>query len=73
MMNRNLDVELRLGEIARRSAELSAVSSRLADMASQLERLRQLNSRIALLTDRNRPSRRGRNGGYMSYKRFRNG
>lgn len=72
-MKRNLDVELRLGEIIRRSAELSAVSSELADMALQLDRLRRLNGRIALPTDRSRPSSPARNGGYVPYRRFRNG
>jgi hypothetical protein len=33
---------LRLSEINRKSAELSAVSSKLADMASQLNRLRKI-------------------------------
>jgi hypothetical protein len=42
-MNRSLAVKLRLYEIDRRSAELSATRSELAEMASQLNRLRQLN------------------------------
>ncbi len=48
-MRRNLDVKSRLGEITRRSAELSAISSKLADMALQLDRLRKLNGRTELL------------------------
>jgi hypothetical protein len=51
-MSTNLDVKLRLSEITRKSAELSAVSSKLADMASQLDHLRKLNGRIEFLTDR---------------------
>jgi len=52
-MSRNLDVKSRLGEITRRSAELSAMSLKLADMASQLDRLRKLNSKIEFLGHRN--------------------
>ena len=55
-MSTNLDFKLRLSEIARKSAELSAASSKLADMASQLNRLRQLNGGIEFLSDRNGPS-----------------
>ena len=55
-MSTNLDFKLRLSEIARKSAELSAVSSKLADMASQLNRLRKLNGGIEFLSDRNGPS-----------------
>ena len=53
-MHRNLDVELRLGEITRRSAELSAISSKLTDMALQLDRLRRLNGRTELMGNSNR-------------------
>jgi hypothetical protein len=54
-MSGNLDIKLRLGEITRRSAELSEVSSRLADLALQLNRLRKLNDdRIELLGSRDR-------------------
>src|ERR1700688_2753455 len=65
-MSTNLDVKLRLSEIARKSAELSAVSSKLDDMASQLNRLRQLNGRIGFLTDRNSPSSRRKHNSYTS-------
>jgi hypothetical protein len=51
--NRNLNVKLRLGEINRRFAELSAISSKLEEMALQLDRLRTLNGRIELLGHRN--------------------
>ena len=53
-MRRNLDVKSRLGEITRRSAELAAISSKLADMALQLDRLRKLNGRTELLGNRAR-------------------
>ena len=52
-MNRDMDVKLRLREINRRSAELSTISSKLADMALQLDRLRELNGRIELHGNRN--------------------
>jgi hypothetical protein len=71
-MSMNLDVKLRLREIARKSAELSAVSSELADMASQLNRLRKLNGRIEFLTDRDSPSCRRKSDGYTSRGCFRN-
>jgi hypothetical protein len=51
-MNRDLEIKLRLGKITRRSAELSAISSKLAGMASQLDRLRKLNGRIDRLGKR---------------------
>jgi hypothetical protein len=71
-MSTNLGVKLRLSEIARKSAELSAVSSKLANMASQLNRLRRLNGRIEFLTDRNSPSSRRKNDSYISRRCFRN-
>lgn len=46
--DKKLEVKLRLGEIQRRSAELSAVSSELADMVAQLDRLRKLDERIGI-------------------------
>ena len=49
-MNRHLAVRLRLYEIDRRSAELSAKGLELADMASELDRLRKLNDMLSLLT-----------------------
>ena len=58
-MRRNLDVKSRLGEITRRSAELSAVSSKLANLALQLDQLRKLSGRAdRLLVARNRMASR---------------
>jgi hypothetical protein len=55
--SRNPDVELRLGEINRRSRELGATSSKLEKMILQLDQLRKTNARIALLDHRsNGPS-----------------
>jgi hypothetical protein len=68
--NKSLDIKLRLNEINRRFAQLSAVSSRLADMAEQLDRLRKVNERIGIFSDRSIPSRRRRNGHYFSGKCF---
>jgi hypothetical protein len=56
--NENLNVKLRLREINRRFAELSAVSSRLAVMAAQLDRLRHVDEGICLFTDPSTSSRR---------------
>lgn len=58
-VNRNPNLRLQLGEISRRSAELSAISSKLEEMASQLDRLRRLNGQIEFLSYRNcDPSRK---------------
>jgi hypothetical protein len=64
--NKKLEVRLRLGEIKRRSAELSAVSSELADMVAQLDRLRKLDERIGtgILSIANRTGKR--NSEYLS-------
>jgi hypothetical protein len=51
-------VKLRLAEINRRSAELSAISSKLEEMVLQLDRLRTLSGRIRLLGHRNCASSR---------------
>jgi hypothetical protein len=57
--SQNPNVQLRLGEISRRSAELSAISLKLEEMALQLDRLRKLNGRIELLGHRScDPSRK---------------
>jgi hypothetical protein len=48
-MNTHLEVILRLREIARRSAALSATRSELADLASELDNLRSLNGKTRLL------------------------
>ncbi|HVX77219.1 MAG TPA: hypothetical protein VHB49_13905 [Bradyrhizobium sp.] len=58
-MSKNPNVRLRLGEISRRSAKLTAISSKLEEMALQLDRLRKLSGRIELLGYRNGdPSRK---------------
>jgi hypothetical protein len=54
-----LETKLRLNEINRRFAELRAVSSKLADMAAQLDRLRKLNGRVGVFIDRSAPSNPG--------------
>ena len=58
--HKDLDIRLRLTEMNRRSAELSAVSSKLADMAAQLDRLRKLNERIWIFAGCGSPSGRRR-------------
>jgi hypothetical protein len=71
-MSTNFDFKLRLSEIARKSAELSAVSAKLADMASQLKRLRQLNARPGSLGDRNSLSSRRNNDRHALRRRCKN-
>jgi hypothetical protein len=66
--NENLNVKLRLREINRRFAELSAVSSRLAGMAAQLDSLRHVDESICLFTNRSTSSRR-RSDDFLSTKR----
>jgi hypothetical protein len=66
-MNTSLYVKLRLSQIARRSAELSAASSRLTDMASQLNRLRKLTG-MGLVVGRNHALNLSENGDYASTK-----
>ena len=44
----DLEVKLRLRDIVRRSAELTARSSKLADMASELDILRKVNGEVGL-------------------------
>ena len=51
-----LETKLRLNEMNRRFAELRAVSSKLADMAAQLDRLRKLNGHVGVFIDRSAPS-----------------
>ncbi len=68
-MSTNLEVKLRLYEIARKSAELSAIRSELVDMASQLDRLRKLNGTLGLLSDRDNSSRR-KSYNHIPYRRF---
>ena len=69
-MNRHLVVRLRLYEIDRRSAELSAKGLELADMASQLDRLRKLNDMLSLLTNHGSTSKSKRYNS-LTYKRLR--
>ena len=52
-ISRSPDVKLRLGEISRKAAELSAISSKLEEMAMQLDQLRRLNGRVEFLGHRN--------------------
>jgi len=42
----NVEIKLRLNEINRRSIALSTTSSELANLAAQLDHLRQVNERI---------------------------
>jgi hypothetical protein len=70
-MSTNLEVKLRLYEIDRRSAELAARRSELAEMVSQLDYLRRLNGRMGLLTNRGSPPSQ-KSFGRLSYKRFGN-
>ena len=51
-MSKEFEVRLRLREIARKSAELTAASLMLDDMALQLDRLRELTGRPGLPGDR---------------------
>jgi hypothetical protein len=50
--DKRLDIKSRLGEIDRKFAKLTAVSSNLAHMAERLARLRRVNERICLFIDR---------------------
>ncbi|UTD27974.1 hypothetical protein [Bradyrhizobium sp. WD16] len=51
-MSKKFEVRLRLREIAKKSAELTAASLMLDDMALQLDQLRELTGRPGLLGDR---------------------
>jgi hypothetical protein len=64
------DIELRLSEINRRSAQLSAVSCKLAHMAALMERLRKVNERIGIFSDRSIPSKQPAAGHYLSGRCF---
>lgn len=65
-MSTNLEVRLRLDEIVRRAAELSAVKSELADSILQLNQLRKLNFRMRPTVHRTNPARR-RMATYVPY------
>jgi hypothetical protein len=56
----NVEIKLRLNEINRRSIALSTTSSELANLAAQLDHLRQANERISRLAVRMAHSKRGR-------------
>jgi hypothetical protein len=64
----NCDIRLRLNEINRRSVELSAASSELANLAAQLDHLRKVNERISIFATRTAPSNRRGDGDYLSRK-----
>jgi len=61
----NVEIKLRLNEINRRSIALSTTSSELANLAAQLDHLRQANERISHLTIRMARSKR-REGDFPS-------
>jgi hypothetical protein len=61
----NVEIKLRLNEINRRSIALSTTSSELANLAAQLDHLRQVNERISHLAIRMAHSKR-RQGNYLS-------
>jgi len=46
-----LEIKLRLGEIDRRFAELTAISSKLAGMTAQLNRLREADEKMGRFAD----------------------
>jgi len=54
----NVEIKLRLNEINRRSIALSTTSSELANLAAQLDHLRQVNERISHLAIRMARSKR---------------
>ena len=61
----NVEIKLRLNEINRRSVALSTTSSELANLAAQLDHLRQVNERISHLAVSMSHSKR-REGDYLS-------
>ena len=54
----NTEIKLRLNEINRRSIALSTTSSELANLAAQLDHLRQVNERVSHLAIRVARSKR---------------
>lgn len=72
MMKTHLEVRLRLHEIARRSAALSSIRSELADLASQLDRLRSLHGKTRLFAERGDPSDLGKGDNIILYRRLKN-
>jgi len=61
----NTEIKLRLNEINRRSIALSTTSSELANLAAQLNHLRQANERVGHLAIRMAHSKR-REGNHLS-------
>jgi predicted thioesterase len=61
----NVEIKLRLNEINRRSIALSTTCSELANLAAQLDHLRQVNERFSHLAIRLAHSKR-RQGNYLS-------
>jgi hypothetical protein len=70
--NKNFDIKLRLNEIKRRSAQLSATCLELADLAAQLGHLRKLNERIRTIANRRVHSNRRRDNKYLFRRHLRN-
>jgi hypothetical protein len=66
--DKNFAIKLRLKEINRRSVELSAASSGLANLAAQLDHLRKENERIRVFANCRAYSSRRRDGDYLSRK-----
>ena len=64
------ETKMKLGEINRRSAELSTVSANLANLAAQVEHLRSLNERIRTIVVRGPRSHRRGDVNYLSRKRL---
>lgn len=65
-INSSSDVKLRLSLINRRSAELSAISSKLQEMVIQLDQLRRLNGTVEFLDRRYSDGSRKRD--YHTYR-----
>jgi hypothetical protein len=70
--SKNFDIKLRLDEINRRSIELSATSSELANLAAQLDHLRKVNERIRIFATRTVHSNRRRDGNSLSRRHLAN-
>ena len=66
--SKNFDIKLRLSEINRRSVELSTTSSKLANLAAQLDHLRKANGRIGVFATRATRSDQRGDGDFLSYK-----
>lgn len=65
------EIKMKLGEIDRRSAELSTVSANLANLAAQVDHLRSLNERIRTVVIRGPRSHRRRDVNYLSRRHSR--